>query len=70
MILRIIAIIVSLASAAGLWFAFDQLGILRRTVFWEYRFITFGCGAFLALSLIEFVMGWIKQKLNGTVEKH
>lgn len=64
MTLRILSIVVALAAAAGLWFAYDELSIFRRTVFWEYRYIIFGCGAFLALSILEAALGWLKNKFG------
>lgn len=70
MIARIFSIVVALAAAVGLWFAYDELTIFRRTMFWDYRFIIFGCGAFLALSVLEKAIGWLKARLGSRTETH
>jgi len=70
MILRSLSIVVSLAAVYGLWWAYGELTIFRRTVFWEYRFIIFGIGAFLALSLLEVALGWIKTKTGRVTDNH
>lgn len=64
MILSALRICVACAAAVGLWFAYDELSIFRRTPFWEYRYIIFGCGAFLALSVLEYALGWITTKTD------
>ncbi len=70
MILRVVSILVSVAAAYGLWWAYDELTIFRRTVFWEYRYIIFGVGALLALSLLESLFGWIKTKTAKDTDSH
>ncbi len=70
MILRVLSIAIALAAAAGLWFGYGELNIFRRTVFFEYRYIIFGIGAFLALSLLEFILGWIKAKTSSETDSH
>lgn len=70
MILRILSILVSLAAAYGLWWAYNELTIFRRTVFWEYRYIIFGIGALLALSVLESLFGWIKTKTSSDTDSH
>lgn len=70
MIPRALSIIVALAAAAGLWFAYGELNIFRRTVFWEYRYIIFGMGTFLSLSALEFALGWIKTKIVSDTDSH
>ncbi len=70
MILRILSILVSLAAAYGLWWAYNELTIFRRTVFWEYRYIIFGIGAFFALSILEKALGWIKTKTSSDTDSH
>lgn len=70
MILRTLSILVSIAAAYGLWWAYDELTIFRRTVFWEYRYIIFGVGALLALSLLESLFGWIKTKTSKATDSH
>lgn len=70
MIFRILSIAIALVAAAGLWFAYDELSVFRRTMFWDYRYIIFGCAAFLALSVLEAAMGWLKTKLGGDSDTH
>lgn len=68
MILRMLSIIMAIAAAYGLWWAYDELTIFRRTVFWEYRYIIFGIGSLLALSVLEYVLGWVKIKAGRSAE--
>jgi len=70
MILRILSILVSIAAVYGMWWAYNELTIFRRTVFWEYRYIIFGIGALLALSVLESLFGWIKTKTNSDTDSH
>lgn len=70
MILRILSILVAIATAYGLWWAYNELTIFRRTVFWEYRYIIFGVGALLALSILESLFGWIKTKTSRDTDSH
>lgn len=70
MIFRILSIATALVAAGGLWFAYDELNIFRRTIFWDYRYVIFGCGAFLALSILEAGIGWLKTKFGGDSDTH
>lgn len=70
MIFRILSIAIALIAAGGLWFAYDELNIFRRTVLWDYRYIIFGCGAFLALSILEAALGWLKTKFGKDTDTH
>jgi hypothetical protein len=70
MIFRVLSIIAALAAAVGLWFAYGELKIFRRTIFWEYRYIIFGVGAFFALSMLESMFGWIRTKFGSDTQSH
>ena len=64
MTLTVIRIIAGLGAAAALWFAYDQLTIFRRTMFWEYRYIIFAAGAFVGLTLLEKLVAWLATKIE------
>ena len=70
MMFRGISIFAALAATVGLWFAYDELTVFRRTMFWDYRYLIFGIGALLALSVTEVVLGWIKAKTRGDTNDH
>lgn len=70
MIIRALSIALALGAALALWFGYGELRILRGTWLWEYRFITFAIVAFLGLSLLEWALGWIKSKIEGTDDEH
>jgi len=65
MILRMIAILASLGAVWALWYGYDQLRQFRGTAFWDYRYLIFAVSAFLALSALEWVLGWIKSKITS-----
>ena len=65
MILRVLGIVLALAAAWGLWAGYDQLRVFRGTLFWDYRYIIFAVGAFLALSVLEALFSWLKGKFGA-----
>jgi hypothetical protein len=66
MILRAIAILLAGLATAALWYSYDELTVFRRTAFWDYRYIIFTVGAFLGLGAVEWALGWVKTKTQGT----
>ena len=65
MILRALAIVLTAGATALLWFAYMNLGILRGTLLFDFRYIVFAIAAFLGLSAFEWALGWIKAKTQG-----
>ena len=64
MMMRIVAIILTGLALWALWFSYNNLNVFRRTIFWEFRYFIFVIGAFLGLSAIEWVLGWVQKTLN------
>ncbi|MEM7722372.1 MAG: hypothetical protein AAF376_08360 [Pseudomonadota bacterium] len=67
MITRIIQIALMAGAAALVWWGWQELNILRRTFWWEYRYIMILLGAFLVFSLAQAIAGLIT-RLTGTDE--
>lgn len=65
MIARIIQIVLMAGAAALVWWGWQELNLLRRTFWWEYRYILVLLGAFLVFSLAQAIAGWIT-RLTGT----
>ncbi len=65
MMWRLVAIILTGAAIWAIWFGYDNLKVLRRTVFWEFRYFIFTLGVFLGLSAVEWALGQAKKKLSG-----
>ena len=53
---RLAAIGLTALACAGLWFAYDNITEIRRTGFWEFRFLLLLCGGFIVLSIVEAVV--------------
>ncbi|MFK7874645.1 MAG: hypothetical protein AB8B71_02530 [Paracoccaceae bacterium] len=68
MIARSLAIFLAFAAAWGLWSAYGELRVFRRTVFWEYRYIIFGVGSLLALGALDFAFTWLKAKMGRAAQ--
>ncbi|MEO1678740.1 MAG: hypothetical protein AAFU80_11360 [Pseudomonadota bacterium] len=61
---RVTAIVLSLTGAGAAWWGWSELGQLRRTVFFEFRFVLWLTGTFLGLSILQ----WIAARLDR--DKH
>lgn len=70
MIVRVMAIVVALGATWALWFGYGELRMFRGTPFWDYRYIIYVVSAFLALSALEWAMGWMKTKIESDLETH
>ena len=70
MILRVLSITVTFCAVLALWFGYGQLGSLRGTLLWEYRYITYAVAAFLMLSALEWGVGLLKKTFLGEQEGH
>ena len=70
MIVRGLAIVLTICATAALWFGYMNLGILRGTPLSDFRYIVFAVAAFLSLSLIEWALSWIKTKAQGSDNDH
>lgn len=65
MIGRILGAILALAASGAVWYAYDQITLLRRTFWWEYRYLVLLVSAILILSLAD----WIINKISGLLSK-
>jgi hypothetical protein len=65
MIFRAFRIILTVAVIWVLWISYDQLGILRGTFFWEFRYIFWLVTGFLMLSVVEWGLGWLYRKFHS-----
>lgn len=62
---RILGAILALVASGAVWYAYDQITLLRRTFWWEYRYLLLLVAAILVLSLLD----WIIDKIRGLVSK-
>lgn len=44
------------------WLAYDQVTVLRGTVYWEFRYLILGVVVFLVLSLVQWVWGKVADR--------
>ncbi len=44
------------------WLAYDQVTVLRGTVYWEFRYLILGVVVFLALSLVQWIWGKVADR--------
>lgn len=70
MIVRCLAIMLAAIGAAALWYGYENLRLLRGTPLFDFRYVVFAVVAFLGLSGIEWVFGWLKGKIDGTDDKN
>ena len=50
------------------WLAYDQVTVLRGTVYWEFRYLILGVVVFLVLSLVQWIWGKVADR-NPSAEK-
>ena len=70
MILPGLAIVLAFAATWGLWAGYNELRVFRGTPFWDYRYIIFAVGAFLAFSVLQALFSWLKGKFGEGLEDH
>lgn len=70
MIMRGLAIVLTVGVTAALWFGYMNLGTLRGTPLFDFRYVLFAIAAFLGLSAVEWALGWIKAKTQGPDNDH
>ena len=70
MIVRGMSILLAALACGGVWFGYTNLNILRGTPFFDFRYVVFAVSAFLGLSAIEWALGWVKAKIQGTDDDH
>lgn len=70
MILRGLAILLTAGATAALWFGYMNLNIFRGTPLFDFRYVIFAMTAFLGLSAIEWALGWIQAKVQGSDADH
>lgn len=44
------------------WLAYDQVTVLRGTVYWEFRYLILGVVVFLVLSLVQWIWGKVADR--------
>ena len=44
------------------WLAYDQVTVLRGTMYWEFRYLILGVVVFLVLSLVQWIWGKIADR--------
>ena len=62
MLRRLVGLLLFAALATLAWYGYDQLNLLRRTAFWEFRYVALGCAVFLVLSLVQVVWDKVGKK--------
>ncbi|MEV8467764.1 hypothetical protein AB0T83_13370 [Fluviibacterium sp. DFM31] len=60
MIGRVIGAALTVAACGGIWWAYENIDLLRGSFWWEYRYIILLSGAVLALSLLDSLLERIK----------
>ena len=48
------------------WLAYDQVTVLRGTVYWEFRYLILGVVVFLVLSLVQWIWGKVADRKAST----
>lgn len=66
MIFKGLSIIFAVIACVALWFGYMNLNVFRGTPFFDFRYVLFAVGAFLGLSALEWLLGWIKAKFQGS----
>ncbi|MCA8883527.1 MAG: hypothetical protein KDA50_07245 [Rhodobacteraceae bacterium] len=56
---RILGAVLALAACAAIWLAYDRIGLLQRSFWWEYRYILLLAATFLFLSLADWIVARI-----------
>ena len=57
----LLAIALTLLASAGIWWGYQEIGMLRGTALWELRYLALLCGAVALLSCLE----WLLSRLPG-----
>ena len=70
MIVRVLAVLFAAVALIALWVGFMNLNIFRGTPLFDFRYVLFAIGSFLGLSALEWVLGWIKSKLQEPDPDH
>lgn len=65
MIFRVFRIVLAFVMLGALWLSYGQLGLLRGTVFWEFRYIIWIITSFLLLSVVEWGFGKLYSKFHS-----
>jgi len=60
---KALSIAITCVATAAIWWGWQELNLLRGTVFWEFRLLVLLVGAFALLSLAEKLTVW----LNGVI---
>lgn len=68
--IRVLAIALTAAACAALYYGYMNLNMLRGTPLFDFRYVVFGIAAFLGLSALEWALGWIKTKTQGPDADH
>lgn len=63
---RIIGLVLFAGLCVLAWYAYDQITVLRRSIFWEFRYLVLGIVVFLALSIVQWVWGKVNDRLAAS----
>lgn len=63
---RLVAAVGAVLALAGLWYGWENISVIRRTWFWDLRYVAFAVVAFLFLSVMESVVGRLRRALGDT----
>ena len=61
-IAHIIGLVLFAVLCVLVWLAYDQVTMLRGTVYWEFRYLILGVVVFLVLSVVQWVWGKIADR--------
>ena len=56
MISKLIAPVLTVLACAAIWYAFNNLSVLRGSVLWDLRYVVLGVAAVLCLSAAEWIV--------------
>lgn len=59
---HIIGLVLLAVLCALVWLAYDQITVIRGTVFWEFRYLLLGVVVFVVLSLVQWLWGKLADK--------
>lgn len=62
MIRAVVAILLMCGVCYGIWWGWDQITLLRGTVWWEYRYVVLLVAGVIAFSLAEFIASRVPAK--------
>ena len=59
---HIVGLVLFAALCVLVWLAYDQVTVLRGTLYWEFRYLILGVVIFLVLSIVQWAWGKIADR--------